>query len=111
MAEEVLNQEIRPTALVCANDPIAFSVLRLLNKLNLSCPDQISLVGFDNVGQCALLSPPITSIDPCKEQMGIRAVQLLLRRLEEPSQRQEQIRIVTDLVERSSVIAHTHHKS
>lgn len=101
--EAMIVQEEKPTAIVCANDPIAFNLLQLLGKFNLSCPGDISLIGFDNVNKCNLFIPPLTSVDACKELMGRRAVEMLMRRVEDPEIRPEQVNIMTQIVERESV--------
>lgn len=96
-------KERKLTGLVCGNDPVAFEMLRILESMALSCPQDVSLIGFDNVQKCEWVSPELTSVDACKETMGIRAVQLLFRRMEEAGLRAERIMITTEIVERNSV--------
>ncbi|WP_165444946.1 LacI family DNA-binding transcriptional regulator [Gracilibacillus phocaeensis] len=102
--EEALLKHNRPTALVCGNDPIAISVLELLDKLSLHCPEDISIVGFDNLQKCNWVNPPLTSIDASKDLMGIRAVEMFLRRIATPDLRPEHTMITTEIIERKSVI-------
>ena len=102
--EASLQKKHRPTALVCANDPTAFVVMESMEKMGLSCPQDISLIGFDNVNKCQWVSPALTSIDACKVTMGMRAVQLIIRRLNEPDLRPEHIVITTQIIERSSIL-------
>ncbi|MEK0315689.1 substrate-binding domain-containing protein [Cohnella sp. 56] len=102
--EEILEKGQRPTALFCGNDPVAFDVLQQLEKRGMASPIDISLIGFDNVQKCEWTTPKLTSVDACKETMGVRAVQLLLRRMENPDERSEHVRITTDIIERNSVL-------
>ena len=100
---EVLRGNGRPTALICANDPIAFDVLQLLEDMKIRCPEEISVIGFDNTGKCDWVSPALTSVDVCKEAIGARAVEMLLRRMTDPQLRPEHILITTQIVSRASV--------
>ncbi|MFC5406980.1 LacI family DNA-binding transcriptional regulator [Cohnella soli] len=102
-ALQCFRQKEIPTALFCANDPVAFLVLQLMEKCGLNCPDDISLIGFDNVDKCEWVSPALTSVDARKDIMGQRAVQQLLRRMEEGERRPEHLMITTEIVERNSV--------
>ncbi|NGP44764.1 LacI family transcriptional regulator [Bacillaceae bacterium SIJ1] len=101
--ENALLKHDRPTALVCGNDPIAIHVMQLLDKLAIHCPDDISIVGFDNLQKCKWVHPPLTSIDASKDLMGIRAVEMFLRRIETPELRPEHTMITTEIIERKSV--------
>ncbi|MCD9020369.1 LacI family DNA-binding transcriptional regulator [Cohnella silvisoli] len=98
-----LEAKNRPSALVCANDPIAILMLQLMERLGLSCPEHVSLIGFDNLRMCEWVSPPLTSVDACKDRMGSRAVQLLFERLNNSESRPEHVMITTSIVERNSV--------
>ncbi len=91
------------TAIVCANDSIAFSALEQIAALGLSCPQDISVVGFDNVERCEWTAPSLTSVDADKETIGRRAVELLLRRMERPDARPETLYLATELIKRNSV--------
>ncbi|PRX74339.1 LacI family transcriptional regulator/LacI family purine nucleotide synthesis repressor [Cohnella sp. SGD-V74] len=94
------------TAVVCANDSIAFAALERLAELGLRCPQDVSVVGFDNVERCEWVTPSLTSVDAGKTTIGKRAVELLLRRMEHPEERPETLYIATEMVERNSVAEH-----
>lgn len=91
------------TAIVCANDTIAFSALERIAALGLRCPQDVSIVGFDNVERCEWIDPSLTSVDADKDTIGRRAVELLLRRMERPDARPETLYLATELVKRNSV--------
>lgn len=103
--KEALQKPDRPTALVCGNDPVAFDVLQELSTLSIRCPDEISVIGFDNLQKCDWVSPALTSIDASKDLMGVRAAQMLIRRINNPELRSEHTMITTEVVERESVKA------
>jgi len=102
--EQIMQLPERPTAIMCGNDPVAFRVLQMLQGLHIRCPEDVSIIGFDNVQKCNWTTLPLTSIDACKETIGTRAVQLLFRRMNEPASRPERVMITTEIVERNSVV-------
>lgn len=71
-----------PTALVCANDAIAACVLQAVAELDWPVPSKLSVTGFDNSEVSYRSAPPITTVDVSKEEIGQRAVEMLLRRLQ-----------------------------
>lgn len=101
--DSVLSSDNRPSALVCANDENAFFVYEMLSRFGLICPDDISVIGFDNLEKCEWMKPGLTTIDTCKETIGKRAVDLLVRRMEEPELRAEYVFISTEIIERESI--------
>jgi LacI family transcriptional regulator len=69
-----------PTAIVCGNDVMAMGALVECRATGLSVPDQISIVGFDNLEFAAHLDPPLTTLEVPAAAMGERAAEFLLRR-------------------------------
>ena len=74
--------EHRPTAVTCFNDLVAMGVFRALAELGLKVPDDVALIGFDDIQAAAYLSVPLTTVQVPKREMGQRAVELLLAQLE-----------------------------
>ncbi len=75
-------QQLKPTAFVCANDNIALTVIAALKELGRHVPNDSAVTGFDNIDEAENSSPALTTVNSAKEQMGGRAVELLLSRLE-----------------------------
>lgn len=73
-----------PTAIFAANNILAMQAWRAIRARGLSLPDDVSLVGFDDVQWMEMVSPAITVVDQPTLELGRRAAALLLRRLEEP---------------------------
>ena len=71
-AREILNRVERPTAVFAANDLSAIATVSAARGLGLSVPDDLSVIGFDNVPESALASPPLTTIKQPLQQMGAR---------------------------------------
>ncbi|HEX4757514.1 MAG TPA: LacI family DNA-binding transcriptional regulator, partial [Terracidiphilus sp.] len=71
----------RPTAIFAGNDMIAFGALLAFRELGLRCPEDISLIGFDNLDLAEMTSPPLSSVSQPGYQMGTAAAQILIDRV------------------------------
>jgi len=71
----------RPTAIFAGNDMIAFGVLLALRDAGLRCPEDVSLMGFDNLELAEMTNPPLSSVSQPGYQLGTTAVQILLDRV------------------------------
>jgi LacI family transcriptional regulator len=80
-AQQILNLDRRPTAIFAINNMTAVGVMQALREANLTVPDDISLVCFDDVQHLAVISPFLTVIDQPAEVMAGVAAQLLLERI------------------------------
>ena len=80
LAAELLDRPVkeRPTALICANDLMAIGVLSYCRRAGLSVPDDVSVVGFDDLPFASLLTPGLTTVRQPAREMGIAAAKLLL---------------------------------
>jgi LacI family transcriptional regulator, repressor for deo operon, udp, cdd, tsx, nupC, and nupG len=76
-ARELISRAHRPTAIFCFNDDIAIGAMHELRRQGLKVPDDISVVGFDNVKVSAFINPPLTTVDQPAYEMGRRALELL----------------------------------
>ena len=70
------------TAIVCANDLIALGALSVLAKAGMSCPGQMSVVGFNNMAMVDRLTPPLTTVQLPLHQIGELSARLLLAEIE-----------------------------
>lgn len=91
------------TALVCSHDVIAIRALRTLWDLGISAPEQMSVVGFDDIPWASLAIPSLTTVRQPFEAMGSEAVRLLIERIHHPARRMRHITLDVTLVERESV--------
>jgi DNA-binding LacI/PurR family transcriptional regulator len=79
--ERLLMLTSPPTAVFCYNDMTALGALRMIRMRGLRVPEDISLVGFDDLFIASYTEPPLTTIRQPKRQMGRRAMELLLQLL------------------------------
>lgn len=98
----VLRHAERPTAVFCTNDELALGALRALREARLRCPDDVSLIGFDNFLASQHAQPPLTTIAQPLDKIVQTAVGHLVGLLKEPRPVMRVLLPVT-LVERASV--------
>lgn len=79
LAGELLDREARPTAIVAGNDGQAFGVLQALEARRLRCPDDVSVVGFDDVPIASWSAPPLTTVRQPLAAMAATALWMLTR--------------------------------
>lgn len=75
---QFLMRSPRPTAVVCYNDMTAIGALRALKDRGLGVPQDMSLVGFDDIEFASYVDPPLTTIHQPKDEMGRLAMWMLL---------------------------------
>jgi LacI family transcriptional regulator len=72
----------RPTAVTCYNDMVALGLMRALAELGLHVPEDVSVIGFDDLQILDYLPVPLTSVHVPKHEMGRRATEMLIRHIE-----------------------------
>jgi len=92
-----------PTAFLCANDDLALATVSALTQLGLRVPEDVSVTGFDNIEDAEVCNPPLTTMNVVKEELGERAVEMVLRRRDNPSTMFEKVFLFTELIQRGSV--------
>jgi DNA-binding LacI/PurR family transcriptional regulator len=80
-AEQLLSRDSRPTAIVAYDDRVAIGVLRGARALGLRVPEDVSIVGFDDIDIAAYLEPPLTTVRQQARVMGRLAIDMLLEAL------------------------------
>jgi LacI family transcriptional regulator len=98
---QILAARPRPTAVICLNDTAALGVLHGLDAAGLRVPEDISLVGYDDLRFAARLAPPLTTVNQPKYQLGRAAAELLLDEAQ-PDHAHREIQFQPSLVIRSS---------
>jgi len=91
-----------PDAIVCANDQMAIGALRALAVRGIRVPDDIAVVGFDDIFPASLCEPPLTTVHQPIRKLGEVACDRLTERIAEPTLRPKQQLLPTELVLRSS---------
>jgi len=91
-----------PDAVVCASDLMAMGTITLLQKRGYKIPDDVSVVGFDNLSVCEISTPRLTTIAQDYEGIGKKAWDLMIHMLNTDDRKKEPIIVDTQLVVRES---------
>lgn len=101
-ARELLTLADRPTAIFAANDLSAIQTMNVAAEVGLTVPDDLSVIGFDNVPESVLAEPSLTTIDHSIQEQGYEAALMLIRIIDDPGTDQTDVRLPTRLVIRHS---------
>jgi len=103
---KILAQDNLPTAVFCCNDVMALGAISAITEKGLRVPDDISIIGYDNIHSSRFYAPPLTTIHQSKSRLGAQAVNLLFERIankDNDNHEKHRIAIHPELVIRKSV--------
>src|SRR6266481_4374999 len=98
----ILERTPLPTAVLCSNDLTALGALRAIRRKGLRVPDDISVVGFDDIALAEFTEPPLTTVRLPREEIAGKAFEALLASLSDPSRTGAEYQISPQLVVRES---------
>jgi LacI family transcriptional regulator len=101
-AARLMQLAVPPTAIVAPNDMAAIGAITKLKELHRRVPEDVAVIGYDNIAIAEWYDPTLTTVDQPHYQMGQRAMQEMLKRLENPGDPGEVIQFETRLVIRHS---------
>lgn len=81
-AKEILQREDRPTALFCISDVLAMGAIRAAGSLGIRIPDELSVVGFDDVEYATMMNPMLTTVSQPLYSLGKISAELLIGQIE-----------------------------
>jgi len=91
-----------PSAVLTVNDLVAIGAMVACHRRGVSIPDQMSIVGFDNIPIAALTIPALTTVAQPAYEMGAKAAEMLLRRCQQPDLPPQQVHLRSSLVVRQT---------
>lgn len=97
-----LDQRLHFSALFAQNDRMAVGALRALRDGGIAVPEDVSVIGFDDMPLASYFDPPLTTMRQEVYEQGQRAVQMLVHRLDDPETPCQQVRLPAELVIRHS---------
>lgn len=100
--ESLLASSNRPDACFCVSDVFAAAVIKVACEKGLLIPDDLSVVGFDDIDLATMTTPTITTIHQPTFQLGYQSCNLLIEQIDNPGISQKQIILNTDLIVRDS---------
>jgi len=102
--KKLLAMNPRPTAIFACNDLMAFGVIRAVTESGMNVPQDLSIVGFDDIYLSTYINPPLTTIKQPRLEMGQEAVNSLILRMKDHERYSRSILLNTELIIRSSTI-------
>jgi len=101
---ELSSLSVRPTAVLCSNDMTAIGVMRQAYEQNIKIPDDLSVVGFDDIRLAEFTTPPLTTVQMSQKELAKIAFRALLNEVEcdPPSHERHEYELQTSLVLRRS---------
>lgn len=101
--QKLLAQELRPHAVFIGNDAMAFGAYQALYQAGLRVPDDMAIVGYDDIELARYMTPPLTTIHQPKDELGELAIDVLIHRMAQPTLQQQRLQLTPVLMERGSV--------
>jgi DNA-binding LacI/PurR family transcriptional regulator len=101
-ATQSQQRQEKVTAILCGNDTMALGVLRALAERGLRVPDDVSVVGFDDIPEAAYYTPPLTTVRQDFGEVGRQALNVLVERMQEASAAGPRVLVRPELITRQS---------
>lgn len=101
--KKLIEKEDRPTAIFCFNDIMALAAISTLHQAGLRIPEDISIIGYDNIELAHFFSPPLTTVHQPKNRLGKTAIKRLLERIANKESKQHIFEMHPVLISRHSV--------
>ena len=101
-AYQLLNSSNRPDAFFCSSDVYAAAVIKAAKKVNLSVPNDIAVIGFDNTEISSMCTPAITTVNQPRYQMGLVGCDMLTERINDKTLPVRGMYLETELIVRES---------
>lgn len=91
-----------PAAIICGSDEVAIGVLSALNKKNIKVPEQVAVIGMDNIEMSEYTNPPLTTMNVQKKNMGARAVEMIVNNTCDQGENAIRIMLPANIINRGS---------
>jgi DNA-binding LacI/PurR family transcriptional regulator len=98
----LLDSGAAPDALFCFNDTLALGALRLLARRGVRVPDDVAVIGIDDIEDGRFSTPTLSTIAPDKGAVARESVRLLQRRIDDPAATTQEVRVDFRLLVRES---------
>ena len=102
LSQKMIKKHPEITSFYGMSDTIAYTIMQAMNDLNISIPEEISIVGFNNNPMSKIVSPPLTTVDINIYLLGNKATELLIGVINEKIKRFEHTIVPAQIIERNS---------
>lgn len=100
--QALLAMKERPQAVFIGNDAMAVGAYQALYQAGLKIPQDMAIVGYDDIELARYMTPPLTTIHQPKDELGELAIDVLIHRIAEPGLQQQRLQLTPILIERGS---------
>ncbi|MEF1292036.1 substrate-binding domain-containing protein, partial [Vibrio sp. M260118] len=102
-ADQLVSMDKKPTAVFCFNDTMALGLMSRLQQKGVRIPEDMSVIGYDNIELAEYFSPPLTTVHQPKRRVGKNAFEILLERIKDKEHEKRVFEMHPEIVERSTV--------
>ncbi|CAM3676678.1 HTH-type transcriptional repressor PurR [Vibrio aerogenes CECT 7868] len=102
-ADKIIAMDEKPTAIFCFNDTMALGLMSRLQQRGIKIPDDMSVIGYDNIEISEYFSPPLTTIHQPKRRVGKNAFEILLERIKNKEHERRIFEMHPEIVARDTV--------
>jgi DNA-binding LacI/PurR family transcriptional regulator len=102
LTKKLMQDDNPPDVIFAANNLMTMGAMRALHDLGVSIPEQVALIGFDDMPWAQDLNPALTAVSQPGYELGSQAVQLLLKRIEHPESAYQKVTLQPRLIVRQS---------
>ncbi|MDN2482758.1 HTH-type transcriptional repressor PurR [Vibrio agarivorans] len=102
-ADKIAAMDEKPTAVFCFNDTMALGLMSRLQENGIRIPDDMSVIGYDNIELAEYFSPPLTTVHQPKRRVGKNAFEILLERIKDKEHDKRVFEMHPEIVERLTV--------
>jgi LacI family transcriptional regulator len=100
--KQLFEKELDFTAIFAYNDMMAFGAMQAIREKGLRIPEDIGLIGYDDIPFCSLMDPALTTIRLKKQELGIESVKLLLSHINGNRKKPKKIMLDVDIIARKT---------
>lgn len=102
-ADKIAVMDKKPTAVFCFNDTMALGLISRLQQKDIQVPEDMSVIGYDNIELAEYFSPPLTTIHQPKRRVGKNAFEILLERIKDKKHEKRVFEMQPEIVVRNTV--------
>lgn len=103
-ARNFASMDIKPTAVFSISDTMAVGAIRGFKEFNLKVPDDVAVVGFDNISFASMCEPPLSTVSQPKYDIGCTAMEILIKQIRGEQKQSQQIFLEHELIIRESTV-------
>jgi LacI family transcriptional regulator len=102
MTQRLLTEQSGVTAIFIASNAISMGAIGYIQDAGIKVPEELAIIGFDNYDWSAVSNPPLSVINQLSYELGVKAAEVLMKKIQSPSKRYREYRLPTEVIVRKS---------